>query len=85
MKIFKYLAIALIVMTMVACNDDEPSNTFTREFNMIYPQHAPGHKQISKIEQEDTKGVRGTKQSGASGVQSHSPAKRGETGRLGRG
>lgn len=58
MKIFKYLAIALIAMTMVACNDDEPSNTFTREFNMIYPQHAPGHKQISKIERTNDRGDR---------------------------
>ena len=57
MKILKYLAIALFALTMVACGDDEPNNTFTREFNMIYPQHTAGHKFISKIEKEDAKGT----------------------------
>ena len=56
MKILKYLAIALLAVTLVSCGDDEPKSTYTREFTMIYPQHAPGHKQISKIEQEDAKG-----------------------------
>ncbi len=51
MKIFKYLAIALFALTMVACGDDEPKSNFTREFNMIYPQLPAGHKSISKIEQ----------------------------------
>lgn len=50
MKIFKYFAIALLAVVMVSCGDDEPKNTFTREFNMIYPQLPAGHKQISKIE-----------------------------------
>ena len=50
MKIFKYLAIALFAITMVSCGDDEPKNTFTREFTMIYPQLPAGHKFISKIE-----------------------------------
>ena len=50
MRYFKYLAIAIVAVTMVACGDDEPSNTYTREFNMIYPQLAAGHKSISKIE-----------------------------------
>lgn len=56
MKILKYLAIALLAVTLVSCGDDEPKSTYTREFTMIYPQHVPGHKQISKIEQEDAKG-----------------------------
>lgn len=43
---------------MVACGDDEPKNTFTREFNMIYPQFSAGHKFISKIEKEDAKGTK---------------------------
>ena len=50
MKHFKLIAIALMAVAMVACGDDEPSNTYTREFNMIFPQHAAGHKLISKIE-----------------------------------
>ena len=45
-----------MAVTLVSCGDDEPKSTYTREFTMIYPQHAPGHKQISKIEQEDAKG-----------------------------
>ena len=56
MKLIKYLFIAFVATTMVSCGDDEPKNTYTRDFTMIYPQFAPGHKQISKIEQEDTKG-----------------------------
>ena len=56
MKLIKYLLIAFVATTMVSCGDDEPKNTYTRDFTMIYPQFAPGHKQISKIEQEDTKG-----------------------------
>lgn len=51
MKYIKYLAIALVAVTMVACGEDEPKSTFTRDFNMIYPQFASGHKMISKIEQ----------------------------------
>ncbi len=57
MKLLRYLAIALFAFTMVACGDDEPKSDFTREFNMIYPQHAAGHKMISKIEKEDAKGT----------------------------
>lgn len=56
MKLIKYLFIAFVATAMVSCGDDEPKNTYTRDFTMIYPQFAPGHKQISKIEQEDTKG-----------------------------
>ena len=52
MKYFKYLAIALFAVVMVACGDDEPKNTFTREFNMIYPQLPAGHKFIKKIERK---------------------------------
>ena len=56
MRFFKYLSIALVAMTMVACSDDEPKNTFTREFNMIYPQLPAGHKMISKIERSQENG-----------------------------
>ncbi len=57
MKFFKYLAIALAAMTMVACSDDEPKKIdFTREFNMIYPQLPAGHKMISKIERSQENG-----------------------------
>ena len=56
MKHFKLIAIALMSVAMVACGDDEPSNTYTREFNMIYPQHAAGHKLISKIEKVQDNG-----------------------------
>ena len=45
-----------MAVTLVSCGDDEPNSTYTREFTMIYPQQVPGHKQISKIEQEDAKG-----------------------------
>ncbi|MBR5118601.1 MAG: hypothetical protein IK100_08160 [Muribaculaceae bacterium] len=55
MKIFKYFAIALLTMTMVACSDDEPNSTYTRDFNMIYPVLPAGHKKISKIEQTSNK------------------------------
>ncbi len=55
MKIFKYLVIALFAVAMVSCGDDEPISTFTRDFNMIYPQFAAGHKSISKIEQISNK------------------------------
>ena len=58
MKIFKYLAIALFAVTMVACGDDEPKNECTREFNMIYPVLPGGHKRISKIEQNYDNGDR---------------------------
>lgn len=58
MKIFKYLAIALFAVTMVACGDDAPKNEFTREFNMIYPVLPSGHKRISKIEQNYDNGDR---------------------------
>lgn len=58
MKILKYLAIALFAVTMLSCGDDEPKNTFTREFTMIYPQLPAGHKFISKIEKEDAKGTK---------------------------
>ena len=51
MKIFKYLAIALFAVTMVACGDDEPKSNYTREFNMTYPMLPAGHKKISTIEQ----------------------------------
>lgn len=57
MKIFKYLAIALFALTMVACSDDEPKSNFTRQFNMVFPQHPAGHKKISKIEKTDAKGT----------------------------
>lgn len=57
MKIFKYLAIALFAVTMVACGDDEPKSDFTREFSMIYPQLPAGHKKISKIEQTTERGA----------------------------
>lgn len=53
MRLVKYMAIALLAITMVSCGDDEPAmpeSNFTREFNMIYPQLPAGHKQISKIE-----------------------------------
>ena len=55
MKILKYFAIALFAMTMVACGDDEPNSTYTRDFNMIYPVLPAGHKFISKIEQTSDK------------------------------
>ena len=55
MKLLKYVAIAIAALTMVACSDDEPKSNFTRDFNMIYPQFASGHKFISKIEQESNK------------------------------
>ncbi|MBP5688581.1 MAG: hypothetical protein J6X22_08090 [Muribaculaceae bacterium] len=42
-------------MTMVACSDDEPNSTYTRDFNMIYPVLPAGHKKISKIEQTSNK------------------------------
>ncbi|MBR5639264.1 MAG: DUF4595 domain-containing protein [Muribaculaceae bacterium] len=58
MKSLKYLAIALFAIMMVSCGDNEPKNTFTREFNMIYPQLPVGHKFISKIEKEDAKGTK---------------------------
>ena len=44
MKYIKYLVIAMLAMTITACGDDEPSNTYTREFNMIYPQLPAGHQ-----------------------------------------
>lgn len=52
MKYFKYLAIAFFAVVMVACGDDEPKNTFTRDFNMIYPELPAGHKFIKKIERK---------------------------------
>ena len=58
MKHFKLIAIALMSVAMVACGDDEPSNTYTREFNMIFPQHATGHKLISKIEKVQDNGAK---------------------------
>lgn len=58
MKHFKLIAIALMSLAMVACGDDEPSNTYTREFNMIFPQHAAGHKLISKIEKVQDNGAK---------------------------
>lgn len=58
MKHFKLIAIALMSVAMVACGDDEPSNTYTREFNMIFPQHAAGHKLISKIEKVQDNGAK---------------------------
>ena len=58
MKHFKLIAIALMAVAMVACGDDEPSNTYTREFNMIFPQHAAGHKLISKIEKVQDNGAK---------------------------
>lgn len=57
MKSLKYLAIAIIAVTMAACGDDEPSSSFTREFNMIYPQLAAGHKFITKIERNYDNGA----------------------------
>lgn len=57
MKYFKYLAIALFAVVMVACGDDEPKNTYTREFNMIYPQLPAGHKFIKKIERKYDRGA----------------------------
>ena len=56
MRILKYLSIALAAVTMVACSDDEPKNSFTREFNMIYPQLPAGRKLISKIERSQENG-----------------------------
>lgn len=50
MKLIKYMTIALLAITMVACGDDEPKSDYTREFNMIYPVLPAGHKSISKIE-----------------------------------
>ena len=58
MKHFKLIAIALMSVAMVACGDDEPSNTYTREFNMIFPQHAAGHKLISMIEKVQDNGAK---------------------------
>ena len=49
MKYLNLLAIAMLAVAFTACSD-EPKSTYTREFNMIYPQHAAGHKSISKIE-----------------------------------
>jgi len=56
MKYIKYLAIALIAMSVAACSDDEPKNDFTREFSMVYPQLPAGHKMISKIERTQESG-----------------------------
>ena len=36
MKYIKYLAIAMVLVAMVACGDDEPQSTYQRDFNMIY-------------------------------------------------
>lgn len=58
MKTIKLLSIALMAVALVACGDDEPSNTYTREFNMIFPQHAAGHKLISKIEKVQDNGAK---------------------------
>ena len=58
MKYIKYLVIAMLAMTITACGDDEPSNTYTREFNMIYPQLPAGHKSLSKIERTNERGDR---------------------------
>jgi hypothetical protein len=57
MKYFKYLTIAIVAMAMVACSDDEPKSTFTRDFNMIYPVLPAGHKSISKIERNYDNGA----------------------------
>ena len=57
MKLAKYLLISLVAITMVSCGDDEPKNTFVRDFTMIYPQHAAGHKMISKIERNYDNGA----------------------------
>lgn len=57
MKLTKYLLIALVAITMVSCGEDEPTNTFTRDFTMIFPQHTAGHKMISKIERKYTNGA----------------------------
>lgn len=48
-----------MAITMVACGDDEPNNSssYTREFNMIYPQLANGHKLLSKIERTFANGT----------------------------
>ena len=48
----------MLAMTITACGDDEPSNTYTREFNMIYPQLPAGHKSLSKIERTNERGDR---------------------------
>ena len=57
MKFIKYLAIAVMALVMVSCSDDEPKSTFTREFNMVYPQLPAGHKFIKKIERKYDRGA----------------------------
>lgn len=57
MKIFKYFTLAVAAIALVACGDDEPSSTFVREFNMIYPQLPAGHKLISKVERIQENGA----------------------------
>ena len=56
MKYIKYLAIAMVLVAMVACGDDEPQSTYQRDFNMIYPVLPAGHKFISKIERKYDRG-----------------------------
>lgn len=58
MKYIKLIAIALMAVMIVSCGDDEPQSNYTREFNMIFPQHAAGHKLISKIEKVQDNGAR---------------------------
>ena len=57
MRYIKYLAIAMVLVAMVACGDDEPKSTYTRDFNMIFPQLAAGHKSLSKIERNYDNGA----------------------------
>ena len=60
MKLYKYLAIALVATMFTSCGDDEPSSSFTRDFNMVFPQLEAGHKSISKIERNYTNGASST-------------------------
>ena len=50
MKYIKFFTLAILAVALMACGDDEPMSTFTRDFNMVYPQLPAGHKSISKIE-----------------------------------
>lgn len=50
MKYIKFFTLAILAVALMACGDDEPKSTFTRDFNMVYPQLPARHKSISKIE-----------------------------------
>jgi len=57
MKNLKYLALVVLTLAMVSCGDDEPGGSYTREFSMIYPEFAAGHKLITKIEKIQDNGA----------------------------